>query len=210
MINILLAHDNEDKILGTFFEQCASLSKNILLPIAQIVELDSNSLNKETVENTISQFAQNPFLFIAYSHGINDALIQDNERYVSVENTYFFATSFVYTFSCHTAKELGETLINQGCHAFIGYENEVVSVVDYDTLFAECAIYGLERFAAGETTSIIWEQMQDNYTQIIDGIDSLSGDFWVLYNLRKNRDALILLGNENITINTIKIKNLNQ
>ena len=210
MINILLAHDNKDEILGVSFEQCASLSKNILLPIAQIVELDSNSLNKETVENTISQFDQHPFLFIAYSHGKDDALEQGYERYVSVENAYFFGTSFVYTFACYTANELGNALIAQNCHTFIGYDKEVRSVIEYHNIFAQCAVYGLERFIAGETTGMIWEEMRNNYTQTIDSIDAYAGDFTVLYNLRKNRDALILLGNTNTTINTIKTKNLNQ
>lgn len=57
---------------------------------------------------------------------------------------------------------------------------------------------------------MIWEEMRNNYTQTIDSIDAYAGDFTVLYNLRKNRDALILLGNTNTTINTIKTKNLNQ
>ncbi|QQS30685.1 MAG: hypothetical protein IPM47_07075 [Sphingobacteriales bacterium] len=202
MINTLLAYDNADDDLGTFYALCALQSKIILQEIACLYEFDANLLDRSNIENKISDFNGSPFLFIAFSHGLPDALINNSERFICTENAYFFGKSIVYTFACHASIELGEALINEGCHAFLGYDKEVHHVVGYECVFIECICFALQSMIDGENIGTAIKLMQDKYTYYIDIFDD-TGDFILLYNLRKNRDSLRLSGNPSTLLSTI-------
>jgi hypothetical protein len=203
MINVLIAYDNQDKDLGEFCLQCYYhvfqyfQNKNGYNPIF----IDSNILTKKNIENTIANFDGNTFICLAYSHGTEDALCCDNENYVDLTNSYFFGNSFFYTFSCNSAKELGERLIDEGCKSFIGFENEALIVFEKVSHFVECANYGIIRFFEGENAVTAFNQMIDNYDETIDRLrEEEDKEFPFIAELTKNRNALTFLGDENITI----------
>jgi hypothetical protein len=202
MINALLAYDNADNDLGAFFESCALYSKEIFDNIVHFHELDTELLDKPNIERTISSYNESPFLCIAFSHGLSDALIQSDERYICTENAYFFGSSLVYTFACHASNELGEALINHGCHAFIGYNKEAWCLISYENISKDCACFALECLKNGDSLGLAVRKMQDRYTFYIDVFEDL-GDFIIGSYLRHNRDSLILLGNKDMMLSDL-------
>jgi len=208
MIKVMVIFDDCDSSLGEFF---TSFYYD-LIPFFQkykrhfeLICIHGEDLDKQIIEKHISSFNQSPFLCLSYSHGIDHALLHDETRkeYINQHNSYFFGNSFFYTVSCKTGKELGTLLIQHGCQAFIGYKDEVhvAAFKEYEEYFMKCANYGIKQFFKGKTALDIYISMLDKYEEVMDLIpenhpDKLLINAW----LGKNKNALVLLGDENSTI----------
>jgi hypothetical protein len=193
MANTILAFDELDTVLGSFFQSCKENLDSFFAQIdIQPTFLNSNKLNDLAIEIVTKEVTS--FVFGAYSHGGNDCLLKSaSTPYISRTNSYNFKKSFFYTFSCSSGKELGADLIDNGCHCYIGYKDIVAIWSTYPKPFIECANYGLIQFFNGEESHSIINQMKDKYNKEIDKM--YRQDFLIASILMENRDGLILLGN---------------
>ena len=201
MANTILAFDELDKVLGSFFQSCKENLDSFFTETAiQPTFLNSNKLNDLAIEIVTQDISS--FIFGAYSHGRKDCLLKSARiPYVSKNNSTNFKKSFCYTFSCSSGRELGTNLIDNGCHCFIGYKDIIAIWSTYTKPFVECANYGLIQFFNGEESHIIINLMKDKYNKEID--DLYKKDYLIASILMENRNALVLYG-DNINITHIK------
>jgi len=197
MIKLLLAFDDRDETLGPYFSICASNARDIFKSIAEIHEVNSYSLNYAYMETKLPLLNSNNFLCFVYSHG-NDTSFRAREPFIGSASAKMYCNSLFYTFSCRTGNGIGLELIDNGCHAFIGYKTEASIVVGYIDDFVTCANHGLVRLVSGDKASEAVEKMRNTYTEYID--KNYAKDFLVASILMDNRDALILHGNGDLTI----------
>lgn len=192
MANTIIAVDEADGRLGSFFQLCMDdlVAFFNAIPIMPTV-LNSTRLNDLSVQLTTQPL--NAFVFGAYSHGNINCLLKANTSYVSTTvNNTCFQNSFFYTFSCSCGHELGDNLIENGCLCFIGY-NKVISIWStYIQPFVVCANHGLKLFYNGVSTFQIEAEMKNQYNIEIDAI--YPDDFMIASILRENRDALVKCG----------------
>ena len=199
MAEILIACDEEDVSLGSFFLACKNhlndffKSKNIIAS-----ELRSNQLNDLAISMHIQHLSK--FIFGAYSHGSKDSLLKAAQtEYVSIaKNGVAFKGGFVYTFSCSSGEELGRDLILNECQCFIGYSKTVYVWSNFFNPFIECANHGLIEFFNGLATSEALNSMIQKYNDEIDKMKDI--DPLVAATLVDNRRALIMHGN-NVSLN---------
>jgi len=205
MINFIIAYDNSDANLGAYFEEC----KNHLLGVLteqsglanEIREICGNRCNDAHIDILIPQYNSNPFIFVAYSHGNEKALYFGNCRYVEKDvNIHNFANSLFYTTACSVGKELGAHLIENGCLAFIGYDETVSAykLTEKKDISKNCDNAGIIEFLSDDIT--IWEaymRMRNYYTQQINKFENLE-DMMFAGDLVEARDALVCLGDKNL------------
>ena len=111
---------------------------------------------------------------------------------------HLFSGSLFYSFSCLASLELGTSLIDNGCRAFVGYRNEAAIWTTYQNVFVECANHAMRMFSAGLPLSSAFDKMIEKHNEKIDEI--YTEDFFVASIIADNRDGLVLLGDEKITI----------
>jgi len=149
MVKLLVAYDNTDPELGFYFSSCYQdiCDHALLCGDFQISEL--NSLHNAThLQSAIGDFQAMPFLFVAYTHGREDAIVLAENEIVHLQNAYFFGESFVYTCACRVGKELADSLLSHNCRAFIGFSNDswLLQADDYVATFRLCENYGIKIF----------------------------------------------------------------
>lgn len=192
MANTVIAYDSSDRLLGAFFENCKIDLDGFFGGMAiSPVFLNGGRLNSLALTALLRQY--DGFVFAAFCHGDQDNLLAGGrDAYVSSSNCSYFKKSFVYTFSCHSGKNLGRILIDNECRCFIGYNQEVAIWDTYQTPFISCANEGLKLFYSGQNTLEIHQKMTEKYNEEID--DIYASDFMIASILRANRDALVIHG----------------
>lgn len=206
MINALIVSDTKDPELGNFFQECKEKTELIL---------DSEKFNKITIDGKAvfnillplkaNNFKAKPYLFINYSHGNDEQLLQyGNEEYLSLTtNIECLKNAFVYSFSCKTGKILGKYLCdNAGSLCFIGYKEDLIIQEFFYArdAFIDCATCGLSAFSNGATTKQVYTSIKEKYTEYIDEFymkDLPTASLFMI-----NRDALCIYGDENLTLNS--------
>ncbi len=205
MYKIILAYDKQDEETGEFFHNCAKDLKNITqnLP-CEIIKVPSERLsNTAFIDVKISVFDEQPFIFIAYSHGSKKAFLGANGAYVKAGYTTQFSNSLCYSFTCESASQLGPDLIQNGCRSFWGYNEEVNVYSTYQQVFVECANYGFKQLLNGDTMQEAFDKMIDFHNQQIDFI--ADKNYFVASILMENRDALTLLGDKGLVLENFTI-----
>lgn len=205
MINTLIVSDTKDQDLGNFFKNCKQKSDKIL---------DSNKFEKAIIEGDkafevllplkANNFNSKPFLFVNYSHGSDEQLLQNgtNEYLSLATNIECVKNAFVYCYACKAGKTLGKEMCNNGALCFIGYNADVIiqKYFNAEDAFVDCAICGLESFANGATTKQVYNNLKDKHTNCID--EFYVGDMLTASLFMQNRDALCIYGDENLNIKT--------
>lgn len=203
MIEFIIAYDEENDSLGNYFNDCQQditdlLENNVNVTLQHI---PSRQCNAAYIDIRISALTPNPFIFVAYSHGIEDALKCKGDSFISLNNCHHFIHSLFYSTACLIGRELGNELITKGCKAFIGFiEKSTVSFVEqFQRTFIQCDNYALHAFMTMDNITIggAFEMMKDFYTSQIDRILELGDPICAGY-LMKNRDALVCLGDKNL------------
>lgn len=206
MINALNICDCNDDELGSFFRQCVDRTREIFNGSERdfnIDEVSGGTLFDIVVPIKARLYNEAPFFFTSYSHGSKTELLQNgNTPFISEEIANdCLRNSFSYCFACEAGAVLGNILCEQEALSFIGYNN-VVKIQKYfgaELSFVDCAVSGIQRFVEGGTTGETLKSMKDKYTECMDEfykIDMIVSTFFM-----DNRDALILHGNKDLTIN---------
>lgn len=206
MINIIVAYDNEDVKLGTYFENCKNQLLSILEEHHALVnnkphEVSTRHCNNVYIDLLLPKYNAYPFIFIAYSHGNEKALCCRDNNYVEKDaNTHNFTNSLFYTTACSVGKELGEHLISKGCLAFIGYKNSI-NVYRQDIknrISMNCDNAGIITFLLDDITIFeAYERMKNFYTQQIDKLYEVK-DMLFAADLVETLDALVFFGNRDL------------
>ncbi len=111
MINVVIAFDNQNASLGSYFEACQRDIVTLLDEQQHLVKslssFTSRQCNAAYIDIHIPLLNHNPFMFVAYSHGANNGLsplqidgeVQEVARLKAqdmVNNNYFSHTSPTY------------------------------------------------------------------------------------------------------------------
>ncbi len=205
MINTLLVCDNNDIGLGDFFEKCRIETDRIFNASKHQFEsivVSGNAIFEMVVPINAKSINSNPFLFASYSHGSDSELLKSGiTPFLSVDyEVDCLNNSIAYCFACKAGKSLGKVLCENGTLCFIGY-TENVTIQKYfgaEDAFIECAVCGIQSFIGGNTTGQMLDSIKEKYTEYIDEFypkDMLTATLFM-----KNRDALILHGDSELTI----------
>lgn len=207
MISVNIAFDNSDQRLGYFFRQCKE-DLTVFLEDRRINEgvdyevheIHSGRCNIAYLDYRIPLVNDHNFLFIAYSHGNVDCLTAGGGSYVdSSSNGPLFNNSFFYSVACSVGAGLGFQLIDHGSHVFIGYKDSYNVLDRHLRLFVNCVNVGIKMFLMGENARESFRRMEQFYTQKIDELTRLN-DILAAGFLVSNRNALVFLGREDVTI----------
>ena len=206
MINIVIAFDNENPVLGQYFNDCQEDLAALLDEQSHLIEsclkVPSPQCNVAYIDTTIPIINSNPFVFVAYTHGIDNGLRCDRTSFVSVDNCHHFINSLFYSTACLVGKKLAPELIDKGCKAFIGFKEEskvIFNEVSYRKTFIECDNYALMMLLTSDASvGQAFEAMKNHYTNKIDRAVELGEDFIFISFLRENRDALVCLGDKEL------------
>ena len=206
MINFIVAYDDRDANLGSYFKDCRDQLSGILTENGDVVngevrEISGLQCNAVYIDAVVQSCNANPFVFIAYSHGDENALCCGNYRYVEKDvNALLFARSLFYTTACSAGKKLGVHLIDKGCWAFIGYKNEinVHKQQDKKEISRNCDNAGIMAFLSDNITiHEAYVRMKSYYTQQIDKLNDVK-DILFAADLREARDSIVCLGNKDL------------
>lgn len=205
MANFHIAFDNDNEQIGYYFEKSKAdiaFYINQAITGSTITEISSKKCNQAYIDILIPKVNHTNFIFLAYSHGDTNCLIANGNYYIeSHANANLFGNSLFYSMACHTGTGLGVKLIEFGSHAFIGFTNAAYALLGSNTnISLSCDNYGMKCFIDGATLLEAFESMKNNFTTQSDILE-LNGEILAASQLRKNRDALILLGNGALTIN---------
>jgi hypothetical protein len=205
MINIVIAFDNQNAVLGQYFEDCQKDFVNLLDEQNHLVKSCSKvptpQCNVAYIDIVIPRINSNPFIFVAYTHGVDNELRCNGVPFVSVNNCRHFVNSLFYSTACLIGKKLAPELIDKGCKAFIGFkeESEVFQNASYRQTFIECDNYALKMFMTSDTTiGKAFDSMKNHYTNKIDYLIKLGEDPLFIAVLIASREALVCLGNQNL------------
>lgn len=203
MIRIISASDEKDAKLGSYFENSQTDIKLFLEGQSLLdgyIPMPSRLCNPAYVELVISKYSDKPFIFVAYTHGNEKALISQKKEFVSVQNSCSFKNSLFYSTACLVGKELAPSLIENDCKAFVGFtEESIVYESEYrKSVSINCENSIIEEFLCGDATlREAYNSMISYYNQQIDKFTEVN-DMLFASNLVSNREALVLLGDENL------------
>ncbi len=192
MLNIIIVSDDLDVKIGS---NCV-LSHQYLTGLVNlqgnnVIVLDGDLSTAEEVEKAIVSFNGAKFILIAFSHGCADALLSSVSAagYVTIGNSYFFSSSFVYTNSCYTGITLKACLIDEGCLGYVGY-SDVVKLPENEAdeiLFIACENSGLVHFlTTNDSLADSVQVMKTTYQQQYDALVGKNMNIvasWLLHNL---------------------------
>jgi hypothetical protein len=196
MIDCVIAFDEKDTELGAYFLACKENLASFLeeQQISNLVEIPANRCNQVYMQHKI-EHATKPFIFVAYSHGLENALVCQGEGYVKAnENTSLFTQSVFYTNACLSGKILANDLIDNGCLCYIGYEESINVLLANPGISIKCDNYGIMLFVGGNLT--IYEAFQAMKKYYTSESEKLS--FVDAAELTYARDSLVFLGNKEL------------
>jgi hypothetical protein len=206
MINIVIVFDNQNAELGSYFDDCKKDivdffdEQNGL--VQSCFEVSSPQCNMAYIDIQIPRLNSNPFIFIAYTHGIEDGLRCSGVLFVSTVNSHHFTNSLFYSTACLVGKKLAPDLINKGCKAFIGYmeESEVFKNANYKQTFIECDNYAIKMLLTvpEATVGTSFTAMKNHFTNKIDRLQEMGESLLFTASLVANREALTCLGDKNL------------
>lgn len=181
MLHILVAYDDEDSNRGEYF----SASKENLIfkllpnPSINLQLLNTRKCLANSVDFYVKKYGGKSFIFIAYAHGSEKALLVGGIEFVNIPITYFFNQSLFYACGCFAANELGKALIHNGCRVFLGY-NDKISTGNNETepIFYECENAFITHFlTSGNTIQSCLDFMYDKYQERVNYLNKYASIF---------------------------------
>ncbi len=208
MLNTLIVCDDNDIEVGDFFNKCRIKTEKIFATSKLQIEktvVSGNMVFEMVVPILANNINSNPFLFVCYSHGSENELLKNGiTPFISMDyEVECLRNSIAFCYACKTGKNLGKALCENGTLCFIGY-NEDVTIQTYfgaEDSFIESATIGIEFFLKGNSTGQTLKFIKERYTSLID--DFYLKDMLTATLFMQNRDALILHGSSELTINDL-------
>ena len=148
---IFIACDNEDKLLGHFFQSCHDIIREAAVEKGFDYEsLTSQHLTKGNVNDHTSKAEE--YVFSAFSHGSDNSLLCGKDSYIKTnDNVKNFYNSVFYTFACYTANGIGKEFQDTYVLGYFGYNNQAWVIPCFEDIFVECATKGLISYIEGKT-----------------------------------------------------------
>ena len=199
MKNLVVIYDDLDTNNGEYFK---ASQEHLSHKLSGLADLNIQAFNTEQclanpIDHYTSEFAEQPFVFVAYAHGNESAIYIDKNAYIHLGNAYFFAGKIFYACGCLSAKELGQRLIAENCRVFLGYNAKISSAnPESEPIFQECENAFLANFL---TTS---DTIQDCRAFMYRKYNEMRAHFISEYNtfaasiLEDNLNAFLLLCKE--------------
>ena len=206
MIKALISYDNQDHALGAYFEKSfVDLKSRIKNPEVTPDCLDGSMCTFNHINNCITAYNADQFVFVAFSHGDDDCLHTSSESYVDSTNSSSFKNSLFYSTACCCSSILGPELIENGCFSFIGYRDKVYIHPDYHSDFVDCEIHAIVEFLNTEITiGDAYKRMHHKYDETILRLASGSiVDTIVASTLVDNQSLLTILGKKDLTLSDL-------
>ncbi len=205
MINFVIAFDNKNSELGTYFEASHEDIKNLLEEqqdsVNSCLGISTVTCNMAYIDIEIAKLNQQPFIFIAYTHGLDNCLKCGGNPFISIDNCHHFSNSLFYSTACLIGRKLAPELIKNGCKTFIGFkeESEVFQSDRYKQIFIECDNYAIKMFlTSNNSIGDSFDSMKRNYTNKIDYLHQIGEDPLFIGSLIANRESLIFLGDKSL------------
>ena len=202
MIKTLISYDDQDHKLGTYFQKSyEELKSRINNPNIIPNYLDGSMCTLTDVNDSISAYNSDKFIFVAFSHGDYDCLQTSSESYVDSTNSSSFKSSLFYTNACSCSSKLGPELIGNGCFSFVGYRDRVYIHPDYHNDFVDCEIHAIVEFLNTDISiGNAYKKMHEKYDETVLRLASGSiADTVIASTLVGNQSLLTILGNESLT-----------
>ena len=204
MLNFFVAYDDIDPELGDYLLACFQDIEAFLLNIlnTNVSIISGKQCTEDEIQIHTNNFNGSRFIFLGYTHGSVDALTALKVPFVNSANAVKFKNSFFYTCACLSAIKLGPELEKNGCLAYIGYSKEVNMVFRLATRFIKCKNSGIKFFLQGDKTlGQVYQHMKEVYQMEVDFLANQSfDDFVIAALLQSNMDALVCLGNKELTL----------
>ncbi|MFA7380008.1 MAG: hypothetical protein WC150_06065 [Bacteroidia bacterium] len=204
MANFHIAFDHNNVTLGLYFEKSkADLINHInhAIPLSVVNEINSDRCNQAYIDIFIPTINLSNFIFVAYSHGLENKLTANGGSYIESDiNSNLFTNCFFYSMSCLTGIDLGKKLAENNSHTFIGYNDFAPALLGkYMKLSIDCDNFAIKKFIDGYTIVESFNSMKTNFTAAVDYLEN-KGEPLLASALRKSRDALVLYGDSSLTI----------
>jgi hypothetical protein len=195
---IFIACDNEDAKLGRFFQSCfdtvreAAVANSVAYKSLMTAELTKDVINQHTAK-------ADEYVFSAFSHGDDNALLCGKERYVEADdNVKNFYSSVFYTFACLTANGIGKEFREAYVQGYFGYKRPAWVVYAQEEMFVECATKGLVSYIEGKTLKQCAEDLIATYNSRLEKAKMTPAYAYLL----KNKQSLVtIINSEDKTIN---------
>lgn len=205
MIDVISFTDEKDEKLGTYFQDSKnSLTDNIgsLDDVCVLKEVGSEICTMSNV-NQIMSNVNDKCICAVYTHGNPFAFMANGMPYITKENTLHFKDSFVYSTACLTARDIGKQLIDDGCLAFVGFNNEsqVLCDSDYANVIMNCDQACLFAFLNDNVNLKEALKLAIAYYETQIEICSRNNNIMLQSILIANREALCMYGDETLTRN---------
>lgn len=201
MVNLVIAFDDNDFELGSFFEDSfLHINNSIDTAKFSLIQISGHDCNHLNIVEKISPLNPNSFVFVGYSHGNEDELVASDD-YVG-RDFGLFINSFLYTTACCSASGLGPNLIQNGTRCFVGCtKNSCASNDDFHDVYILCENHCIREFLNSEKTiQQTFDEMKLLFDDKIDEMFNL-GEIQVAMELLDNKDCMVALGNTLLTIN---------
>lgn len=163
------------------------------------VTLSSDVVTTNNLSGKLSTINQSNFISFWFGHGEKDRFTMANEAIVTTTvNHYVFSNALIYTFSCYNGQELADELIANKAIAFVGYGKEAYCPLGIDGITSQIAQAFIVSFMIeGKSVKEAVSDLKTAYDAIVyKNIDPL-----ICMCFQSNRDALVLKGNGDLTIN---------
>lgn len=209
MVNFHIAYDGLDAGLGNYFELSKLDIANFIFANCidhHVSEIPSPQCTLAYIDELLPQINTQNFIFVVYSHGDDDQLLSDGTHYIKRGiNHYLFSNSLFYSMSCLSGRELGQALVANGSHVFIGYKEEINALLGaFLQLSIDCDNHALKNFILGKPIGHCYDEMKEFFTEKIDELVA-NGEPMRASTLRATRDALVFEGNRELTLDNFRI-----
>lgn len=208
--SVVIADDSADDI-GELCVMMKDATTRLLAGYAskEFVELYnteclSDSISQTNLADKLSPINNTPFLCFWYGHGEDKAFLVNHEHIVTTTlNHYLFSNALVYTFSCLNGGKLADVLINNKVKTFIGYTGDANCPLGIDEITNDIAMSFVSSFLSGKTTSESFDDLKESYERAVfdNTLDPLQRSYY-----QENRDALVLKGDESVTISDVLVE----
>lgn len=164
------------------------------------VTLSSDVVTTNNLSEKLSTINQSNFISFWFGHGEKDRFTIANESIVTtIVNHYVFSNALIYTFSCYNGQELADVLIANNAIAFVGYGKEACCPLGIDDITSQIAQTFIVSFMIEGKP--VKEAVSDLYTAYDNAVYDKNIDPFIRGYFQTNRDALVLKGNGDLTIN---------